>query len=491
MSEFLVNKIGGTSAGSPENIVGLANNPEGTFIPEDHEGPARLALVVSAVGGVEGDERRVTGMARDYARSVASGDPDFELRDAIIHRHETVYDDLEESRLGPIINDLAGDLLPDDRKTEADYVSLGEEYSARLLAEAIDGEYVRPDHIAFKNGEYNLPATVDKLRVAQAVGELDSDRPLVYAGYFGFDRFGERHLLDSGGSDRTAAALAIALSSGFYGKWSDIEGIHTANPKEVEGTKIRPRMTFAEIREYALGGNPVLNGRTPVDLDRFGWDGTLVLRSTFNPSEPGTEITNARLSDNAEPVAAIASRDVDMISISDFGMAHAVGYVSRATKHAEDLGLSISHFPAGNDALTFIIDPDKDDDKINGNGASYGEKLEALERHLQDEAVSPNASVRVEQDRALLVMVGESLRLKEVRTLTNARFNLALLRGGVAVRDALGNIQSPSLIYEIDRAETARAQALAHSEFISDPVLEGILKIPTAELKKYKSSNVI
>jgi aspartate kinase len=493
MSEFLVNKIGGTSAGSPESIAALARSPEGTLIPDEHEGDAALALVVSAIGGVEGDERRVTSMARDYSRSVTEGEPDMEQRDAIIDRHESVYGNLGAKELEPIINDLAHDLFPDDNKTEADYVSLGEEYSARLLAAAVGGQYVEPKHVAFKGTGYDLGATIRNLRAARAAGDFGSGRPLIYAGYFGFDQVGQRQLLDRGGSDRTAAALAIALESDFYGKWSDIEGIHTANPRDIDDTLIRPRLTFAEIREYALGGNPVLNGRTPVDLDQYGWDGTLVLRSTFNPDEPGTRITSRRELDRSEPVSAIATRDVDMISVNDFGMAHAVGYVSRATRHAEDLGLSISHFPAGNDALTFVIDPDKGDAYPAGNGGkqtdslSYEQKLEALERHLEEEAVSPNATVTVEQDRALLVLVGEALRMKDVRTLTNARFNLALLRGGVAVRDALGNIQSPSLIFEVDRGETERCQALAHAEFVSDPVLGGLVKVPSRVLRRYKS----
>lgn len=495
MSEFLVNKIGGTSAGNPESIEALTRSPEGTFIPEEHEGGATLALVVSAIGGINGDNRRVTSMARDYSRSVTLGEPDMELRDAIINRHESIYGNLGNKILEHIINDLAHDLFPDEDKTEADYVSLGEEYSARLLAAAVGGVYIEPRHITFQGTEYNLNTTIENLSAARAGGDFKSGRPLVYAGYFGFDQYGQRQLLDRGGSDRTAAALAVALGSDFYGKWSDIEGIHTANPKEVEGTLIRPELTFAEIREYALGGNPVLNGKAPVDLDQHNWDGMLVLRSAFNPSEPGTKITANRKIDPAAPVAAIASRDVDMISINDFGMAHAVGYVSRATRHAEDLGLSISHFPAGNDALTFVIDPDIEgtiqiDNKVTET-RPYDEKLEALEKHLKDEALSPNARVIVERDRALIVMVGEALRLKDVRTLTDARFKLALLRGGVAVRDTLGNIQSPSLIFEVDRKETGRCQALAHAEFISDPTLKGLLKVPSRVLKRYKSSEVI
>ena len=429
----------------------------------------------------------MTNMTRAYYKSVLAGNPDPALRDAIIHRHEFVYGSLGNATLNPLLDNLAQDLTPDPNKTEADYVSLGEEYSGRLLAKAIGGLYMDPSHIKFSGGSYRLDSTVNNLRQARASAEFHTGQPIVYAGFYGYDVRGYRYLLDGGGSDRTAAALAIGLDSDFYGKWSDIEGIHTANPNDVEDTVIRPALTFSEIREYSLGGNPVLNGMTPVDLDSHNWDGSLVIRSTQNPAEAGTRITNTRDVDPTNPVAAIASRDVDMISFNDLGMAHAVGYVSRATGQAEELGLSISHFPAGNDALTFVVDPDKGVGAIDGNDQlSYPQKLEILEGFLKDETLSPNAQVTVEQDRALLVLVGEALRIKDVRALTTARLNLALLRGGVAVRDTLGNIQSPSLIFEIDRKETARSQTLAHSEFVSDPVLKDLVKLPSRVLKQIR-----
>lgn len=127
------------------------------------------------------------------------------------------------------------------------------------------------------------------LEACLAEGEI-----AVVAGFQGMSEANELTTLGRGGSDTTATALASALKAKRCDIYSDVSGVFTADPAQVEGAKRLSVISYEEMLELASCGAKVLNARS-VETARDGHV-PLRVRSTFEPHDPGTLITHHYLS---------------------------------------------------------------------------------------------------------------------------------------------------------------------------------------------------
>lgn len=83
----------------------------------------------------------------------------------------------------------------------------------------------------------------------------------VVAGFQGACAKGEITTLGRGGSDTTAAALAVALGAEFLEVYSDVDGVKTADPRIAPHARTLARITYNEAAEMAHLGAKVLHPR--------------------------------------------------------------------------------------------------------------------------------------------------------------------------------------------------------------------------------------
>ena len=133
---------------------------------------------------------------------------------------------------------------------------------------------------------------------------LETKRVPVLGGFIGSTRAGVTTTLGRGSSDYSATLIGAALSADVIQIWTDVDGVQTADPKLVSGTRTVPIISYDEAAQLAVLGarvmhpkmiEPVLSGRIPIRI-----------RNSRAPEQDGTLI--CATSQSAGVVKAIAHR---------------------------------------------------------------------------------------------------------------------------------------------------------------------------------------
>lgn len=155
------------------------------------------------------------------------------------------------------------------------------------------------------HGQANLLPQVTLKNLEHRVRpHLKPGRVLLTQGFLGFSREGNITTLGRGGSDYTATLLAGLLQVRKVWIWSDVNGVLTADPKQVDQPRPIPHMTQREADHLARLGAKVLHPRSIKALNH----GKIPLHvaNSFNPNHHGTCIHPHMPEDRA--VFAVAGR---------------------------------------------------------------------------------------------------------------------------------------------------------------------------------------
>lgn len=162
------------------------------------------------------------------------------------------------------------------RSSEEDLVlSTGESMTTALLAMALEQRGIPAQSFL----GWQLPLVTDQ-NVRQArilyvtVGNLltclDEGRVPVVAGFQGVTEQGRITTLGRGGSDTTAVAIAAALRAEVCDIFTDVDGVYTADPRQVPQAFKRSFISFEDMLEMAAAGAKVLQARSVVCAAQHG-----------------------------------------------------------------------------------------------------------------------------------------------------------------------------------------------------------------------------
>ena len=241
---LIVQKYGGTSVGTAERIRRVAER----LLATQREGHDVVA-VVSAMAGV------TDGLIK-LARELSAHPTEREL-DALLATGEQGASALTAMA----VNALGGKA-----------VSL----SGAAAGIVTDGVHTKAkiSHIS--------PRQINEL--------LSEDYIVIVAGFQGQSAEGALTTLGRGGSDLTAIALAAALKADDCQIFTDVDGVHTCDPRVVpEASKI-DEIAYDELLEMAGAGSKVMQSRAVEFAKKFGVD--FEVRSSLK-DQPGTKATAA------------------------------------------------------------------------------------------------------------------------------------------------------------------------------------------------------
>ncbi len=128
--------------------------------------------------------------------------------------------------------------------------------------------------------------TVDTSRLKR---ELDRGQIVIVAGFQGVDSDDNITTLGRGGSDTTAVALAAALQADRCEIFTDVDGVHTADPRIVQDARWIPCIDYDELLELASLGAKVVHSRAVELAKRYNVP--FRVRPSYNESE-GTLVTD-------------------------------------------------------------------------------------------------------------------------------------------------------------------------------------------------------
>ena len=130
---------------------------------------------------------------------------------------------------------------------------------------------------------------MDTTRVRQ---QLDRGVIVLVAGFQGVNReTGDVTTLGRGGSDTTAIALAAALKADTCEIYTDVAGVHTADPRIVPDARLLEHVSYETMQELAACGAKVLALRSVEYARRHGVP--VHVRSSYR-LRPGTMVSAAR-----------------------------------------------------------------------------------------------------------------------------------------------------------------------------------------------------
>jgi aspartate kinase len=184
---------------------------------------------------------------------------------------------------------LAHEISPRPKARELDMlISVGERISCSLCAMAIHD--LGHEAISLTGSQAGIvtdtahgKAKIVDIRANRIHQALDAERIVLVAGFQGVSTELDITTLGRGGSDTTAVALAAALGAEACEIYTDVEGVHTADPRIVPSARKLHAVSYGEMLELAASGARVLQLRS-VEFAR-NHDVKLHVRSSFSEAD--------------------------------------------------------------------------------------------------------------------------------------------------------------------------------------------------------------
>ena len=365
--------------------------------------------VASAMGGV-------TDVLLDAAREAERGRLGVARRavESLRARHAAAARELgvrfDEAPLRELDAALQGvSLLRERTARVTDLVSsFGERLSAPLLAAAlvkagVPARAVDARELLVTDDRHGA-ATCDRKRSDPRIKRrlrplLSSGIVPVVTGFIARSLKGETTTLGRSGSDTTAALLGAALLAREVVIWTDVDGVLSADPRLVRGSRLLSRLSYREAAEMTYFGAKVLH--VPAVLPAIAAQIPLVIRNSFRPEILGTTI--AAKGDGASGIRAVTSvPGMCLLSLDGRGMTGIPGIAARVFAATARLGVSVVMFSqASSEQNIALVIPEGD----------RARTVAALEQEFRWERLTGSIdAVNARAPIAVVAAVGEGMR---------------------------------------------------------------------------------
>jgi aspartate kinase len=290
-----------------------------------------MALIVQKYGGSSvADAAKIKNVARRIGAVRDRGDQVV----VVVSAMGDTTDDL--IKLAYQINSC-----PDARELDM-LLSTGEIISCTLLALALEAAGYEAISLSGAQAGIKTDATysralilgVDPERIQK---ELERGNIVIVAGFQGITDEMDVTTLGRGGSDTTAVALAAALKARVCERYTDVEGIYTADPRVVPEAYKLPEISYEEMLEMATYGSKAIHPRA-VELGEL-YNVPILVASSFKDS-PGTLIHGGVTMEVRNKVRGIAY-DLDVAKITVVGVPDQPGIAAAIFEPLAKAGVSI------------------------------------------------------------------------------------------------------------------------------------------------------
>lgn len=384
-------KFGGSSVGTTTALTQVVS-----IVLHEYERWDRLIVVVSALEGVTDSLIEAAHLAqlsnrRGYRRITAT------LR----QRHLALVEHLplgtnERSTLQADIDRLLFDML-DICQTLADgpaetitpdkidaIIGVGERLSARIVAAllrqngirsvAMDATELIITDNTFGNAVPDMPIT--RSRIDEHLLPMLSRRIVpVVTGFIAGTLAGKPTTLGRGGSDYTASIISVCTDSKEVWIYTDVDGMMSTDPREVQEAKVIPELSYDEVAELAYFGARILHARMIRPLQEF----TIPLRikNIFKPQQSGTLI-HAATPRIARVIKAVTGIQGIALTAPHSGSLSAISELVDGTLHkaiGSHADVMISSQSSANSFLCFVIPTNAGPDAIHTAQIALEERL--------------------------------------------------------------------------------------------------------------------
>ncbi|MBC8472662.1 MAG: aspartate kinase [Planctomycetes bacterium] len=295
------------------------------------------------------------------------------------------------------------ELNPNPPKREMDQLlSTGEQQTVSLFAMALeamgyDAISLTGSQVRMMTDSEHMKARIQSIDAERIHKQLDKGRIVIVAGFQGIDKDENITTLGRGGSDTTAVALAAALGAEECEIYTDVDGVHTSDPRIFKDAVKIDEISYDEMLELASFGAGVMHPRSI----EFGkkYDVKIHVRSSINETN-GTIITHEVPQMEGVTVSG-ATIQKDMAKISLVGVDNIPGNAAKVFAHLSKAKVIV------NDIIQTEISPEKANLSFMINLSDLAAAKEAAEQ-IKDEVNCDSIFVR--DDIAEVSVVGIGMR---------------------------------------------------------------------------------
>lgn len=343
---------------------------------------------------------------------------------------------------------------------KAQLLGLGEQFSVALMTELLLAQQVKAvllDSVQCvkSQGDY-LNAVADVPASEIALGAAVKKQPAqvyVLAGFVSSNAQGELCLLGRNGSDYSAAIVAAALRASVCEIWTDVDGVYSADPRQVKNAKLIDHLSYDEAMELSYFGAKVLHPKTIGPLARYQIP--CYIKNTLNPQAPGSCIDNHNSGDSL--VKGISSLEhLALITVSGPGLKGVVGMASRifATMAREQVSVNLITQSSSEFSISFCVA------QLDLNAAKKALEAE-FELELQGKLLRPLA---IQTDMAIVSLVGDGMRQHRG---VAAKFFASLSQARVNVVAIAQDSSERSISAVVEQQSCQNAVKVCHENFFS------------------------
>lgn len=378
-------KFGGTSVGTAERIKNVAGLITAA---------GRNIVVLSAMSGTT---NTLVEISQYLLKNNIPGAQ--ETLNALRRKYQGVVDALFDNPeiAAECADDLNASFSFIARLMEGDFTQAEEKEvlaQGELMSTALMHAYMRQQGIhsvvlpaleymrTAQGGEPDMKYIATRLR---RMMDLAGDAQVwITQGYICRNAYGEIDNLRRGGSDYSASIIGAVLGLEEIQIWTDIDGMHTGDPRYVSDTRPVARLHFEEAAELAYFGAKILHPSCvlPAKLHNI----PVRLLNTMQPDAPGTLIANFPPDGTIKAVAA--KDNITAIKIKSGRMLLAYGFLHKVFETFDKYSTPIDMMATSEVGVTVTIDDTRHLAAITDELKSFG-------------------TVTVESDMVIICIVGD------------------------------------------------------------------------------------
>jgi aspartate kinase len=447
MSAPIIMKFGGTSVADAERLRGVAalakeRAKEGVLLVLSAFSGVTDLLFAAGRAAVAGKEKEASSLLEDMLerhRATAAlllGTTLDALPDSVEVVLKTARADL-----GSVLKGASLLRTLPDRSMDI-LAGRGELLSTTILAAFMGVPWIDARTVMRTDSRFGcakpLAEEIKRLATERILPLVGKGKIAVTQGYIGSDASGAPTTLGRGGSDYSASLFGAALGASEIQIWTDVEGVLTCDPRVVPQAKPIELLGYDEAAELAAFGAKVLHPATILPAVELGIPVTV--RNSMVPK--GRFTTISRESTSGMSVTALASRaPVTVLTVTTPRMLGGSGFLASIFDVFGRLEVSVDLVSTSEVSVSVTVDGKAE---VEGLVKELGELGE----------------VRVERDRAVVALVGESL-LKTPGVPGKAL--AALSEINVEMISLGSNEINLSLV--VERGQAAEAQRRLHAAF--------------------------
>jgi aspartate kinase len=278
-----------------------------------------------------------------------------------------------------------------------------------------------------------------------------------------------------GYSDITAVDTAIALKDrgedvSAVRFWKDVDGVFTANPKDLNPIKNKPVLhrdiSIREALENAAAGSSLINVRALSRALKNGMD--LQIRNIHKSElDIGTNVTPSEVVTHHAFKTIVSNPNMDTITISIPEMADEDGFAAAITQVFAKHGISMDGIFTEGTGISFSVPMPQDESDREAHRNKLRDLLTELkEIEVKGERYTVSEAPRWDKGRfASISVIGKELH-DQVGILANISGVFSAF--GINIAAVVHGTLQTRINYLIDQQDRARAVQLLHSIFVDN-----------------------